>query len=311
MTGVKDVAFSPDGRRLASVGGQYRGTPASEVLIWDATSGSLLHRLEGHTSLVTAVAYFPDGRRLATGSDDRTVKLWDPETGEDVFTLRGHTSGVVSLAISRDGQQIVSGSIDCTARIWNAEPPATELDQVRRRAAVDLVQSLFETLMLKPDVQAALRADRSLDEPLRAAALEIAGRRSEDAQALFESAWLTILRPSGQADLYAQAVRRLEAACELVTGDPERLVEYRRALALALYRAGRPEDALRAIDRAGDAQATPIDLAVRAMANQKLGRLDAARAALDRLRSLVKSDQVARDPQAAGFLSEAEGAVGK
>ena len=118
------------------------------------------------------------------------------------------------------------GSIDCTARIWSAEPPATELDQVRRRAAVDLVQSLFETLMLKPDVLGALRTDRSLDEPLRAAALEIAGRRSEDAQALFEAAWLTILRPSGQADLYAQAVRRLEAACELVTGDPERLVEY-------------------------------------------------------------------------------------
>ena len=126
-----------------------------------------------------------------------------------------------------------------------------------------------------------------------------------------KSAWLTILRPSGQADLYAQAVRRLEAACELVPGDPERLVEYRRALALALYRAGRPEDALRAIDRASKAQATPIDLAVRAMANQKLGRLDAARGALDRLRSLVKSDQVARDSQAAGFLSEAEGAVGK
>ena len=137
--------------------------------------------------------------------------------------------------------------------------------------------------------------------------MEIAGRRTENASGLYEAAWLTIVRPVGQAEDYALALRRLEAACELVAGDPERLAEYRRALALALYRAGRPEDALRAIDRAGDAQATPIDLAVRAMANQKLGRLDAARAALDRLRSLVKSDQVARDSQAAGFLSEAEG----
>jgi WD40 repeat protein len=318
-TGVKDVAFSPDGRQLASVGGLYRGAPASEVFLWDATTGNLVHKLEGHTSLVTAVAYFPDGRRLATASDDRTVKLWDPETGEDVFTLRGHTSGVVSLAISKDGRQIASGSIDCTARIWSAAPPSTEIDQVRRRAAVDLVQSLFETHMLKPDVQDALRADPSLDGPLRAAALEIAGRRSEDAQALFESAWLTILRPSGRAELFAGAVRRLEAACRLATGDPERMAEYRRALALALYRAGRDEDALKTLDGQGDRpspggpvpQATSIELAVRAMAGRHLGRAEAARSALDQLRSLARSDRGPRDPLAAGFLQEAEGVVGE
>ncbi len=155
-TGVRDVAFSPDGRFLASVGGQYRGTPGSEVMIWDASKGSLFRSLEGHTGLVTAVAYFPDGSRLATASDDRTIKLWDPKTGDDVFTLRGHTSGVVSLAISRDGRQVVSGSIDCTTRIWSAEPSAIEVVQVRRRAAVELVQSLFETHMLKSDVMTAL-----------------------------------------------------------------------------------------------------------------------------------------------------------
>jgi WD40 repeat protein/serine/threonine protein kinase len=317
-TGVKDVAFSPDGRQIASVGGQYRGTPASEVLIWDATSGNLVHKLEGHTSLVTAVAYFPDGRRLATASDDRTVKLWDPETGEDVFTLRGHTSGVVSLAISKDGRQIASGSIDCSARIWSAEPPSTEIDQVRRRAAVGLVQSLFETYMLKPDVLDELRAEGSLVGPLRTAALEIAGRRSEDDQALFESAWLTILRPSVRSDLAARAVRRLEAASRLATGDPDRVAEYRHALALALYRAGRDEDALKTLDDLADgpstdepaSQATSFELAVRAMAGHRLGRAEAARAALERLRSLVKSKRGARDAQAMGFLDEAEGVVG-
>src|SRR6185503_17885015 len=99
-TGVKDVACAPDGRHLASVGGQYRGTPIAEVFLWDAKTGAVTQRLEGHTGLVGAVTYFPGGFRLATASDDRTIKLWDPQTGDDVFTLRGHTSGVVSLAIS-------------------------------------------------------------------------------------------------------------------------------------------------------------------------------------------------------------------
>ena len=315
QTGVKDVAYAPDGRSLTSVGGQYRGTPADEVFIWDAESATLVRRLEGHTSLVTAVAYFPNGRRLATASDDRTIKLWDPETGDDVFTLRGHTSGVVSLAISGDGRQIVSGSIDCTARVWSSEPPATEVDRVRRRAAVDLVQSLFETHLLKSEVLASLQSDRTLDDSLRKVALEVANRRSEDPQGLYESAWLTILRPTASPELNRQALDRLEAACRLVSDDPERLADYEHALGLALYRAGRPDDALQTLERlrskgvGATAPASPLDLAVRAMANQKLGHFADARAALDELRTFANAKGGSTDPLALEFLAEAESLV--
>ena len=85
-------------------------------------SGRELFPLRGHSASVSALAFSPDGRRLATASIDRTVKLWDMATGDEVLTLRGHTAGVGCLAWSPDGLRLASGSIDWTARVWEARP---------------------------------------------------------------------------------------------------------------------------------------------------------------------------------------------
>lgn len=69
--GVIGVAFSPDGNRLASAGGD------KTVKVWDASSGTELLSLQGHAKLVQRVAFSPDGKRLASASDDKTVKVWD------------------------------------------------------------------------------------------------------------------------------------------------------------------------------------------------------------------------------------------
>ena len=76
--------------------------------------------LKGHTSSVRSVAYSPDGKRIVSGSYDKTVKVWDAATGQDLLSLKGHTGGVSSVAYSPDGKRIVSGSYDKTVKVWDA-----------------------------------------------------------------------------------------------------------------------------------------------------------------------------------------------
>jgi dipeptidyl aminopeptidase/acylaminoacyl peptidase len=75
------------------------------------------------------VTFSPDGRRIASGGGDRTVRVWDAATGQEALTLLGHaggvalrglTSGVSSVAFSRDGRRIASAGVDGTVRVWDA-----------------------------------------------------------------------------------------------------------------------------------------------------------------------------------------------
>lgn len=75
--------------------------------------------LTGHTGEVNTVAFTPDGQKLASGSDDQTIKIWNLNTLQELRTLRGHKYWVYSVAISPNGQTIVSGSKDNTIKVWN------------------------------------------------------------------------------------------------------------------------------------------------------------------------------------------------
>jgi RNA polymerase sigma factor (sigma-70 family) len=74
---VRDLAFSPDGRLLASCSGDWRHTKDKSVRVWDAGTGRELRRFSGHLGVVNAIAFTPDGRSLISGSSDATALVWD------------------------------------------------------------------------------------------------------------------------------------------------------------------------------------------------------------------------------------------
>ena len=75
---------------------------------------------DGHTDWVNALAWSPDGTRIASASKDKTVQVWDATTGDTLVTYRGHTRWVYAVAWSPEGSRIASGGNDKTVQVWQA-----------------------------------------------------------------------------------------------------------------------------------------------------------------------------------------------
>lgn len=120
------VTFSPDDKLLAYVGGSEFAQASNnhqqsgKVFLWDITTETPRGNLPGHKSKVTSAVFSPDGKTLATGSADQTIRLWNLANDKERAVLKGHTDAVWSLAYSPDGKTLVSVGWDGMMNFWNA-----------------------------------------------------------------------------------------------------------------------------------------------------------------------------------------------
>ncbi|MEM7622991.1 MAG: protein kinase [Planctomycetota bacterium] len=112
---VLGVDLSPDGSVVASIGGNRQ-----ELHLWDSRSGVQLAVGAGHESWVTRVLFSPNGARVATSSDDGTVRVWDATTGEGEAVIRLNREGLFALAWSPLGDVLVAGGDDGVVSVIDA-----------------------------------------------------------------------------------------------------------------------------------------------------------------------------------------------
>lgn len=115
---VGSLAFSPDGRWLASAGSDFL------IRLWSVESGEEVRRFAGHTADINSVCWNARGDRLASAADDSTVRVWDVVSGRQELRLRGHTGHATSVVFHPDQTHVISGSDDHSVGLWNVDLPA-------------------------------------------------------------------------------------------------------------------------------------------------------------------------------------------
>ena len=160
---VYNVAFSPDGRLAAGGGGglwKDGKTQATDfrLWLWDVATGKPIHHFDGHSAVISGVAFTPDGQRIVSGSRDHTVRVWDINRKEQSQILKGDGHNVECVAVSPDGRFVLSGGWDRTTRLWELAT-GKEVHRFEGHGAV------VSSVAFSPDGNLALSA--SIDRTMR------------------------------------------------------------------------------------------------------------------------------------------------
>ena len=145
---VTALAFSPDGKMLASAA----GFDESGIRLWDVATGKEIGRLEGHQTWVGSMVFWPDGSKLASASADQTIRIWDVASRKCLDVMRGHREEVWRLALLPDNQTLASGGKDGEVCLWDTSVPHPRLERIT------LPERILGAWKFSPDNQSILTA---------------------------------------------------------------------------------------------------------------------------------------------------------
>ncbi len=166
---VTALAFSPDGKTLASAA----GFGESDIRLWDVASGREIGRLEGHGSWVSSLVFWPDGKKLASSSADQTIQIWDVASQKCLDVLRGHRLEVWRLALLPDHTTLASGCKDGTICFWDTSVSHSHESRI-------ILPELMTAWRFTPDGQSVVTLD------LQGRVRRWGGRDFQQAETLFE-----------------------------------------------------------------------------------------------------------------------------
>ncbi len=134
---VDSISFSPDGKLLATGGGNLTST----VKLWSIPNGENIATLSGHTRSIQSISFSPNGKMLASGSYDETARLWSIPDAQEVCMF-DHGEPIESVSLSPDGEMLASGGIDENVKIWSVP---------RRQEIATLKHPLILSVSISPD----------------------------------------------------------------------------------------------------------------------------------------------------------------
>jgi WD40 repeat protein len=260
------LAFSPDGRVLASIGSNSRlrkegdpGKKESSVLLWElATASEILHLPRADQS---RVAFSPNGRLLAVTAPPKDIVVWDLAQSRELRRFKGFDAEVTWLAFAPDGRRLISGQADSTLLIWDVEPPAAPAaDQVTAEAVAKAWDDLG----------------------------------SREAARAFRARWALVTAPDLALPLLQKHVKPVQPA------DPQRLqklIDDLDSQQFPVRSAANSE-----IEKLGELAADALQQAVTKKSSLELSRR--AQALLDKLRGPVTRPEVLRAIRAAAVLED-------